>query len=43
MNEALEAVLTLDSLNLVPEAEAIVDRVLSASAVQHRRNLMLLA
>ncbi len=43
MSEALEAVLTLDSLNLVPEAEAIVDRVLGASAVQHRRNLMLLA
>jgi hypothetical protein len=43
MIDALESVLTLDSLNLESEAEAIVDRVIRASTVQHRRNLMLLA
>jgi hypothetical protein len=43
MTEALAAVHTLDSLNLMPEAESIVDRVLQASGVTNRRQLLLMA
>lgn len=43
MTEALAGIHTLESLNLMPEAESIVDRVLQASGVTSRRHLMLMA